>query len=79
MKPTQQIIQDFLLEAGFEKVTDIVYKKQHLGTIFVREWDASTVFAQIMELGAKHQTKKLRDALMIGDELAQTVIFNPQV
>jgi GTPase involved in cell partitioning and DNA repair len=74
----KQIIIDFLEKSGFKENGRNAYKREGTGTIFIREWNATKVMVQIMELGEKHRAKKIRDAFMIEDELFEHVVFNPQ-
>ncbi len=74
----KQIIIDFLEKSGFKEGGRNQYSRENFGTIFIRIWDAKIVFNQIMELGEKHQAKKLRDLLKIQDAV-DVYIFNPQV
>lgn len=74
----QKVITNFLLEAGFAKYGRDQFKKDGVGTIFIRQWNVTKVMFQIMELGEKHRAKKIRDAFMIQDELFEHVVFNPQ-
>jgi len=74
----RKVIMNFLLEAGFVQYGTDQFKRDGTGTIFIREWDVTKVMWQIMELGEKHRAKKIRDVLMVQDELFEHVIFNPQ-
>jgi len=74
----KRIIIDFLEKSGFEKKGVDTYKRKETGTIFIREWNATKVMWQIMELGEKHHANKLRDLLKISEQV-ETYVFNPQV
>jgi hypothetical protein len=74
----RKVIMNFLLEAGFVQYGTDQFKRDGTGTIFIREWEVTKVMWQIMELGEKHKAKKIRDILMVQDELFEHVIFNPQ-
>ena len=75
----KEIIVQFLKKSGFEEKGKDQYYKHEIGIIFIKKWDAEIVMFQIMELGRKHGAKQIREALMINDELFETVVFNPQV
>lgn len=75
----KEIIVQFLKKAGFEEKGKDQYYKFEIGIIFIRKWDPEIVMFQIMELGRKHGAKQIREALMIHDELFETVVFNPKV
>ncbi len=74
----KHLIIEFLTEAGFKEKGKDQFHKPLIGTIFIVEWDVQKVMHQIMTLGAKHQANRIREALMIKDELFETVVFNPQ-
>lgn len=74
----QKVIINFLTEAGFTERGQNQYTKKDVGTIFIRQWNVTVVFNQILELGEKHHAKKMRDLLKIQDAV-EVYIFNPTV
>jgi len=70
-------IIEILNDAGFKEHGRDSYKHPEKGTLFLKKYECSELVDKLMDLGAKHQCHKIRQALKLNDEY-EPFVFKPQ-